>query len=132
MVSGRDAQEVRRAATALAFMSQPFPEDQKVLVRDLELPDLPPGAGPDFIPGGRALPISVRAQPPCLARSPLPAGSPSPASLDPATRLATPSAACDSGFGSNPGSMSRVSRMRSSGSISAMGRVFVAIRCSMS
>lgn len=52
VISGRTPEEVERAATAFAVIEEPFPEGLEVLVRDLELPDLPKGAGPAFIAGG--------------------------------------------------------------------------------
>ncbi len=51
VVSGRDTAEVKQAATALAFLAPPFPEEQAVLVHDLQLPELPQGTAPSFLPG---------------------------------------------------------------------------------
>ncbi|WP_186342877.1 cellulose biosynthesis cyclic di-GMP-binding regulatory protein BcsB [Allochromatium palmeri] len=52
IVSGRDAQEVERAATTLAFMETPFPDRAQVLVSDLIPPDIPANSGPGLLPGG--------------------------------------------------------------------------------
>lgn len=52
IVSGRDAQEVERAATTLAFMETPFPDRAQVLVSDLIPPATPANTGPGLLPGG--------------------------------------------------------------------------------
>jgi cellulose synthase operon protein B len=53
LVSGPDDAAVTRAATALSFLSLPFPDTASTTIRALELPDCPPAGGHNAVQAGR-------------------------------------------------------------------------------